>query len=340
MRVLVVMNFGADETTPQRGRWVVDQVEALRASGLEVDLFSFPPGRSEYLPATRAIRRLLRRESYDLVHAHYGLAGWCAWLARARPLIVTFHGTDVRHRLVGPTSRMLTRRIELTAGVSRALFFPEAGRPGLPLREGHNAVLPCGGDLGRFTPRERHEARIRLGLDPGEPVLFFPADPSRPEKRFDRAREIADQTRARLLTGGSIPPEQMPDWINAANAVLVTSDYEGFGLACLESLACEVPVLSTPVGIAPHALDGLPGCHCDVFDPGVWAGRAAELLALTDPRTPGRNRAEALSAGRLAKRVAIAYEEILARDRTGRRGEKSGYETVSGGRFGNDGVIR
>src|SRR5690349_18576095 len=130
MRVLVVMNFGADPSTPQRGRWVIDQVEALREIGLEVDLFSFRPGKDQYLPATRAIRRILKEKSYDLVHAHYGLAGWCAQLAGAKPLVVTFHGTDVRHRIVGRMSRALTRRIALVAGASRALFDEEDGRPG------------------------------------------------------------------------------------------------------------------------------------------------------------------------------------------------------------------
>ncbi|MFN8162773.1 MAG: glycosyltransferase [Solirubrobacterales bacterium] len=62
---------------------------------------------------------------------------------------------------------------------------------------------------------------------------------------------------AELLTGGSIEPERMPLWINAANAVIVTSDYEGFGLAAVEALACDVPVLATPVGIAPYALGGI-----------------------------------------------------------------------------------
>ena len=47
--------------------------------------------------------------------------------------------------------------------------------------------------------------------------------------------------------------------VELANAVLVTSDYEGFGLAAIEALACDVPVLSTPVGIAPYALGGVRG---------------------------------------------------------------------------------
>lgn len=340
MRVLVVMNFGADPATPQRGRWVVDQVEALREGGLEVDLFSFRPGKDQYLPATRKIRRLLRRTGYDLVHAHYGLAGWCAQLAGADPLVVTFHGTDVRHRVVGRMSRALTRRIALVAGASKALFEEEAGRPGLPLPEGRSAVLPCGADLSRFGPLDRAESKRELGLDPAVRYLFFPADPERPEKRADRAREVAERSGAELLTGGGIEPEKMPLWMNAAHAVLVTSEYEGFGLACLEALACDVPVLSTPVGIAPHALRGLNHGLCLDFDPEAWSDFASSLLSEPDPRTEGRPRAEALSARRMADRVALAYRDLLSEgDETAlSNSANSGGARVSGGDLGNDWV--
>ncbi len=272
VRVLVVTNFMPDASAPQRGRWVRDQVDEIRRRGIEVDLFEFARGRNEYLPATRRLRALLRRERFDLVHAHYGLAGWVARLAGAKPLVVTFHGTDVRHHLVGHLSRRLAWRIDLVAGVSRALFLREDGRPGLPAVPG-SAVLPCGPDLRRFEPMPRAEARRRLSLDPDGSYLFFPANPARPEKRHDRAAAVAAACEADLLSGGSIEPEQMPLWINAANAVLVTSDYEGFGMAAVEALACEVPVLSTDVGIAPYALGGIEGCLCAPFDVDAWAER-------------------------------------------------------------------
>ena len=331
MRVLVVMNFGPDEATPQRGRWVVDQVEALRSGGVDAELFTFQPGKDQYLPATREIRSLLKQEDFDLVHAHYGLAGWCARLAGADPLIVTFHGTDVRHRMVGPGSRLLARHVALAAGASAALFADEAGRPGLPLVPGRNAVLPCGADLSRFEPGPRRQAREELGLDPDRRYLFFPADPERPEKRIDRAREVAERTDAGLLTGGGIEPGRMSTWINAADAVLVTSDYEGFGLACVESLACEVPVMTAPVGIAPSLLRALPNTLCAPFDAAAWSEFAACLLEQPDPRTPGRARAQALSAERMADRVRLAYREVLGLDPVA---------GVSAADFGNDGEIR
>jgi glycosyltransferase involved in cell wall biosynthesis len=317
MRVLVVTNFLPDPGAPQRGRWVRDQVEEIRARGVEIEVFDFPPGRGGYVPATRRLRRLLRRERYDLVHAHYGLAGWCARLAGASPLVVSFHGTDVRHGLVGPLSRRLAWRVDLVAAVSRALFATEHGRPGLPPVPG-SAVLPCGPDLGRFHPIPRADARRRLGLDPDGRYLLFPADPARPEKRADRATALAVATGAELLTGGAIDPERMPLWMNAANAVLVTSDYEGFGLVCVEALACDVPVLSTPVGIAPWALAGIPGALCAPFEPAGWSDAAGPHLAAADPRVAGAARAAALSAARMAERTIEAYRDVLADDRASR----------------------
>ncbi|MDX6635849.1 MAG: hypothetical protein QOF06_2052 [Solirubrobacterales bacterium] len=310
MRVLVVTNFMPDAAAPQRGRWVRDQVDEVRRRGIDVDVFEFARGRNEYLPATRRLRSLLRRERFDLVHAHYGLAGWVAQLAGAKPLIVTFHGTDVRHRLVGHLSRRLAWRLDLVAGVSRALFEAEDGRPGLPAVPG-SAVLPCGPDLRRFEPIPRERARRELGLDPDRRYLFFPANPARPEKRHDRAAEVAAACGADLLTGGSIEPDEMPLWLNAANAVLVTSDYEGFGMAAVEALACEVPVLSTDVGIAPYALRGVDGCLCAPFDTAAWAAVARRHLDAPDPRVAGASRAATLSAAEMAERVIEAYGAVL-----------------------------
>jgi teichuronic acid biosynthesis glycosyltransferase TuaC len=307
----VVTNITPDAAVPGRGSFVRDQVSALRSLGADVELFSFPVGRRHYRPATRRIREILAERSFDVVHAHYGLAGWCAARAGADPLVVTFHGTDVRHRLVGPLSRRLLGRLALAAGASRALFHEEGGRPGLPSGRTSVAVLPCGADLERFRPIPREEARRRLGLDPTGRYLLFPADPARAVKRHDRAAEVAALAGAELLAVGTVEAELMPDWVNAAAAVLVPSDNEGFGLAAVEALACDVAVLSTPVGVAPTLLGGLDGCLAEAFDAGRWAELARRHLELPDPRVAGRPRASWFSAEKMAERVLIAYGDVL-----------------------------
>lgn len=311
MRVLIVSNFAPVPEAPQRGRWVIDQAEKIAATGTEVEIFNFTAGIRNYPGAVLEVRRRLRAGRFDLVHAHYGLAGWVAYLAGAKPLVVTYHGTDVRHHIVGPLSRLLSRRTRLTAGVSRALFESEDGRPGLSWRPGRSAVLPCGPDLERFKPMPRPEARAELGLPETEPLIFFPANPERPEKRHDRAEILARAAGVRLLTGGAIPPDEMPLWINAADAVIITSDYEGFGLACLEALACNVPVLSTAVGIAPHVLDGLEGCLVAPFELERWLSALRPHLGPRKPAIEGVDRASRFSSEFLADRVVHAYGDIL-----------------------------
>ena len=310
MRVLIVTNLYPTDEQPRLGRFVHDQVEALRALGTEVELFTFPLGAGAYLPAARRLRRFLGESSFDVVHAHYGLCGWVASLAGARPLVVTFHGTDIRHPVVGSSSRWLTRRIDLVAGASRSAFEREGGRRGLPDSKSLAAVLPCGVDLERFRPASRAESRERLGLAADGRYLLFPADPDRPVKRYDRAREVAELAQAELLVTREVAPEEMPDWVNAASGVMITSDSEGFGLAALEALACGVPVASTPVGVAPFVASGISECLVEPFEPHRWATWARRHLADEDPRVEGRNRAEQFSAARMAERVRVAYGEL------------------------------
>jgi glycosyltransferase involved in cell wall biosynthesis len=212
---------------------------------------------------------------------------------------VTLHGTDVTN----PRSRAITRaalpRYGLVAAVSEEL------RAAMPRA---TAVLPCGVATDRFRRLQRAEARAALGLEPDGPYILFPSDPARPEKRYDRARAVADDTPLLALRG--VEPAEVPLWVNAANAVLVPSEREGFGLAVLEALACDVPVLATPVGIAPQALEGIDGTYCGEFEENDWRAALASHLSSADPRIEGRARAEEYSADRMAQRVLDAWRSL------------------------------
>jgi teichuronic acid biosynthesis glycosyltransferase TuaC len=311
VRVLVVTSLYPSAEHPERGRFVADQVESLRRiDGVEVDVFRFEPGGASFATAARELRRVHGRTRFDVVHAHHGLGGWTARaLGRRAPLVVTFHGTDLEHRVVGPMSRVLARVAALPATVSADLARRRLPRAG---REMRVAVLPTGIDLDRFRPIPRAEARAQLGLDPAGRYLLFPSDPARLEKRHDRAVELARAVDAQLLVYEHVDPQLVPLYINAVSAVTVTSEREGFGLAALEALACEVPVLSTDVGIAPLALAGIAGTLCAPFDTPTWAAAAREHLSAPDARVDGRARASLFGRDRMARRVFQAYVDLTS----------------------------
>jgi teichuronic acid biosynthesis glycosyltransferase TuaC len=303
MRALIVTNMWPTPEHPALGSFVRDQVDALRAlDGVEVEVFSFPP--KSYLRAARDLPRRHRGADFDVVHAHFGLSAWPALALRGAPHAVTLHGTDVRH----PRSRRLTAAAlpfyDLVAAVSEDLARDVPGRA-----RRHVEILPCGVDLDRFAPIPRAEARERLGLPLDEPCLLFPADPARAVKRFDRARALAGDVR--LLRLVDVAPDEVPFHVNAANAVLVPSEHEGFGLAVLEALACDVPVLATPVGNHPAALDGVEGTLCGPWDAPTWRAALEPHLRAADPRVAGRAAAGRWSAQRMAERVLGAWKEVL-----------------------------
>jgi glycosyltransferase involved in cell wall biosynthesis len=310
VRVLVVTNMYPTPERPALGPFVSDQVEALRRrDDVEIELFAFGPGPRALARATIDLRRRHRRRRFDIVHAHFGLTAWPALLARLGPVVVTLHGNDLLVRRSYAATRAALPFTALAAAVSREF---SANLPGAGVRR-RVAVLPVGIDLGRFRPIARAEARARLGLNPDGPYLLFPHDPSRPLKRHDRAVEAAGDVR--LLTLGGVPPDEVPYWINAANAVLVPSAKEGFGLAVIEALACGVPAFGTPVGIHPVALGGIEGALCAEWDVDVWRAALRPHLAAADPRVDGRARAELFSADAMAARVVEAWRE-LAEERT------------------------
>ncbi len=240
------------------------------------------------------------------MHAHFGLTAYPAVAARLGPVVVTLHGNDLFDPRSNRVSRAILPLTALPAAVSREFSTLLRGA-GTTRRV---AVLPVGIDLDRFRPIPRREARERLGLDPDGRYLLFPHDPARPLKRFDRAREAAAD--ATLLTMGRVPPAEVPFWINAANAVLVPSQAEGFGLSVIEALACGVPAFGTPVGIHPVALDGIAGAFCAAWDRDVWRTALRPVLEADDPRVDGRARAALFSADRMAARVVAAWRDVVA----------------------------
>ena len=320
LRALLISNMLPDAAHPERGRFVRDHVAALREiEGVEVELFEFPPGPPALARAALELRRhfggtstFSRRPSsppLDVVHSHFGLTAWPALAVAARLRALTVHGTDLRHPRTRLATAAVLPSIDLLAAVSPSLV---SELPGHRARR-RALVLPCGVDLGRFHSIPRPQARAELGLDPARPYLLFAADPARPEKRHDLAVELAQAVGVELLSLGGVDPDRVPLWVNAANAVLVPSEREGFGLAVLEALACEVPVLATPVGVHPQALEGVPGTLCAPFALPSWRSALEPHLQAGDPRVGGRPSAERFSARTMAERARDAWLAALER---------------------------
>ena len=206
VRALVVSNMLADAAHPERGRFVRDQVAALRRlDGVDVELFEFAPGKGELLKAGPRPRAPFRREPwagrFDIVHAHFGLTAWPALAVAGAARALTLHGTDLTHPLTRRATLAVLGRIDLLAAVSAALLEqlpPQAAARGL--------VLPCGVDLERFQPSPRQQARAEPRAGPWPPL---PAVPRRPRPPREAPRP-GGGTRRRQRSGAADPRRRRP----------------------------------------------------------------------------------------------------------------------------------
>ena len=122
------------------------------------------------------------------------------------------------------------------------------------------AVLPLGVDTELFRPRDRDAARRRLALPADRRYALF-VGRGEAGKGPETALAACRMTGFELVTagtqpvGGSMPlgvlPKEELAWAYAAaDAVVFPTRYEGFGYVAVESLACGIPVVTTPTGWA------------------------------------------------------------------------------------------
>ena len=311
MKILIVSNMYPSAAEPWFGCFVHEQVEDLRALGLDVRVLHFDGRRDrlEYARAARKVRALVAREPFDVVHAHYGLTGAVALAQRRAPVVTTFHGSDTGYiRWQAWVSRRVAQR-------AHAVFVSADGAA--RIRSPRSTVIPSSVDTDLFTPRERADARRRLGWDEDGRYVLFPSARTNPVKRVDvfdaTLRELQTLVPdARPVTLAGFSRTDVALVMNAVDALLMTSDSEGSPVTVKEALACQTPVVSVPVGDVATVIADLPGCAVAARDPRALA--TALVGAFDAGRPPElRARAEQFSRRRIAERVAAVYEQVAGR---------------------------
>lgn len=245
MKVLFVTAMYPHAVDPSSGTFVMHQAEQLRLMGHDVDVLFFRGYRSKlnYITAVLRVFYKTLTDSYDVVHAHYGLSGIPALFRWRVPLVITLHGSDaLLGRLQPFLSKLVCRMADAVIVVSKNIASRIAGE-----------VIPCGVNLGVFKPFPREEARTRLGLSLQRRYVLFPFDPNRKVKRFDLAKSaveclVAFGLDSELLVVSGIENYLMPIYFSAADVMILCSDSEGSPTSVKEALACNLPVVCTDVG--------------------------------------------------------------------------------------------
>jgi glycosyltransferase involved in cell wall biosynthesis len=119
--------------------------------------------------------------------------------------------------------------------------------------------------------------------------------------------------RAELIVASGVEPSKMPVYMNACDALLLTSAHEGSPNVVKEALACNLPVVSTDVGDVAERIGGVDGCVLCGRDDAESLSRALGLVFDRGGRVNGREAVADLDEWLLARKVIGVYELALMR---------------------------
>jgi teichuronic acid biosynthesis glycosyltransferase TuaC len=332
MRILAVTNMYPSEGFPGRGVFVHEQIQSLIALGLSVRVLFVDrrrEGPSAYYCMGSRLIEVFREFNPDLVHVMYGgvMAERIVRQYHARPTLVTFHGSDLLgERLSGWKRKLISRygvwcskraakAAEGIVVVARHLL------KALPLATlaAKVRVLPCGIDLDRFRPMDPQLCRRQLGWSSSSFHVLFASSNGDPVKRPWLANAAVEETLRRgtpaeLHCMTNVPNSMVPVWLNASDALLLTSLHEGSPTVVKEALACDLPVVSVDVGDVAERIETIEGCYLAQPEPADLASKLA-LVHERRRRLDCRGRLEDLGVQNVARRLRALYELITGKDK-------------------------
>ena len=263
------------------------------------------------------LRHAIRSFQPHLVHAHYGtVTALLAGLSTAKPIVITYRGSDLNPSSSSWPRRFLSRLFSQMAALraARIICVSKQLKNRLWWRKKRATVIPSGVNTSLFYPRPREAAREELSWHQGEKVVLFNAgDPV--VKRLDLARaaiKFAERLcgTIRLFTlDGNVPPKLIPTIMNAADCLLVTSDWEGSPNVVKESLACNLPVVSVDVGDVRERLSGVTPSAVVSKDPQQIGASLADILQ-QGRRSNGREFVSAFSSETISSQILSLYGEV------------------------------
>lgn len=291
--------------------FVQSQFDSLKEEGLDMILFPVVGhGSKAHLRAAWNLRKLIRKEKPNIVHAHYSICGFVAAIATLfmKPKVVvsilgSFPEKDRKWKLV----RFFIKHVwDKTLVKSRRT----ANQLEMDL-----PVIPNGVNLEQFNLLEQKSAREECRFDGDKKYVIWCSNPSRFEKRFPLAQESVAQLQddsVILYPVFDHPHDDVVRYMCAADVLLLTSVSEGSPNVIKEAMTCNCPIVSTDVGDVRWVTEGVEGTFVSDKDDAVSLGECIRKALAFSGRTKGREAIvkKGLSSKSVAERIIALYNSI------------------------------
>lgn len=305
--------------------FIKDQAADLIKNGIELDFFLIKgKGIIGYLKNLFPLRKKIKHNNYDIIHAHYIFPALLSILTfSGRKVIASFMGSDTYGDVNEKGKKCFLSYLNTLLNymaqpfLSKIIVKSQNIEKYVYLRN-KCIKIPNGVNLDKFKPLDKEFCRRELGLSFEKKYILFLGDKNNPRKNFNLVKNSFNKLKIKnieLLTPYPVNHDLVVKYLNAADVIVFTSYLEGSPNVIKEAMACNCPIVSTDVGDVKWIIGNTKGCYITSFDPDDVALKIKLALEFSEKygKTNGRQRIIdlGLDSDSIAKKIIDVYKEVI-----------------------------
>ena len=321
MKVLFVAsgNSSSFDVAP----FIKAQAISIAKQKIEIDFFPIMgKGVFGYLKGAIQLRRFVKKNNYNLIHAHYTLSGWSAVLAlTGKPIILSLMGSDAYGSYIGVNKISFLSRFHilityLIQPFVRAIISKSAHINSFVYLKNKSYIIPNGIDTTTFF-EIKEQIEPSHNLEQNKHNILFLGNKENVRKNYKLLEDAISLINIdiNLIAPYPITHNMVFYYLKTVNLIVVPSLMEGSPNVVKEAMACNCPVVATNVGDVEWLFGNEPGHFITTFEPEDVAEKIKLALQFSKEkgRTNGRQRIIklGLDSETIAKQIIEIYKSVV-----------------------------
>ncbi len=304
--------------------FIKTQSGSLINSGFDFQWFVInEKGFLGYLKCAFKLRTYLKKNSVDIIHAHYILSGWAAILAFPKqPIVLSLMGSDaygdyIGYKKIRLSSRYLVFLTYLIQPFVKSIICKSRHIASFVYLKRKTFIIPNGIQLEKFKCF-KNDFKKELGLSPLKKHVLFLGDKNNRRKNYTlvvNAMNRINSNDISVVSPFPVTHELVVKYLNSVEVLVVPSFMEGSSNVVKEAMACNCPLVATDVGDVRWLFGDEPGHFIAGFSTNDFAKKIESALKYAEQfgRTKGRERiiALGLDSDTVAQRIVEVYEMVI-----------------------------